>query len=88
MTYCEQNSVNRPFGQEPQSPVAGSGEDEDGDLDGARSDQGEAEMGRKDRRALGFKALKADADWFAEGREENDWRRVMMSELSLTVCKR
>lgn len=86
MTYCEQNSVNRPFGQEPQSPVAGSGEDEDGD--GARSDQGEAEMRRKDRRALGFKALKAEADWFAEGREENDWRRVMMSELSLTVCKR
>lgn len=33
MTYCEQNSVNRPFGQEPQSPVAGSGEDEDGDLE-------------------------------------------------------
>lgn len=83
MIYCEQNSVNRLFGQEPQSPVAGSG-----DLDGARSDQGEAEMGRKDRRALGFKALKAEADWFAEGREENDWRRVMMSELSLTVCKR
>lgn len=82
MIYCEQNSVNRLFGQEPQSPVAGSGED------GARSDQGEAEMGRKDRRALGFKALKAEADWFAEGREENDWRRVMMSELSLTVCKR
>lgn len=88
MIYCEQNSVNRLFGQEPQSPVAGSGEDEDEDLDGARSDQGEAEMGRKDRRALGFKALKAEADWFAEGREENDWRRVMMSELSLTVCKR
>lgn len=31
----------------PQSVDAGGGEDEDGDLDGARSDSGEAEMGKR-----------------------------------------
>lgn len=63
-------------------------EEEDEDLGWPPS--GEAEMWRRfvaknDRRALRFTAQRTDSVWLAEGRQENEWTRVMMSVLSVEV---
>lgn len=40
---------------------------------------------QNDRRVLTFKAHGTETDWLKEGGKQNDWTRVMMSELGLTV---
>lgn len=51
----------------------GGGENEDGDLDGALSDQGRAGMGRR-----WVKVCRMEADWLGEGGQEADWTEAMM----------
>lgn len=40
---------------------------------------------QNERRALRFKAHRTEADWLAEGGQEDDWTQVMRTELILTV---
>lgn len=62
-----------------QSPDTGAGEDEDEGLDGALRWRGSG-LSR-------FKVCRMQAYWFAEGKQEDDWTRAMLSVLSLTAWK-
>lgn len=77
---CQNPSSERSWEKTPQR--LNTDEEEDEDLGWPPS--GEAEMWRRffaknDRRALRFTAQRIDSVWLAEGRQENEWTRVMMS---------
>lgn len=65
-------------------------------MDGALGDLVEVEMGggglhNSERESDGehkFKPCRVEADWFNEGRQEDDWTRVMVLALRLTAWER
>lgn len=63
-----------------QSPDTGGGEDEDEGLDGALRWWGSG-LPR-------FKVCRMQAYWFAEGKQEDDWERAMISVLTLTALEK
>lgn len=56
-----------------------SGEAGDGGLDGVLSDQGGAEMERRQAMNESKQQKSTETGLFADGGEEEDWTRVMMS---------